>query len=182
VVRSWTLAGIAVAAGLAIAYVDSRPAWDDSGVTAGALSISAFAVAFLAGRRPWLWALLVGGWVPAIEFGIGGHPASFIALVFVFVGAYAGHGVSRLLRGRPGPTAASGDNRSSTRRLPATWPRGGPRQPIGKRLRQMVKRTFRRVRTAGSTVSGSRRADGEVQPADQDHDEPTDAHEDEHAR
>ena len=100
VVRTWILACIAVVVGLAIAYVDSRPTWDDSGVTAGALLISAFAIAFAARRRPWLWALLVGGWVPAIEFGIGGHPASFIALVFAFVGAYAGNGVSRLMRGR----------------------------------------------------------------------------------
>jgi hypothetical protein len=99
-VRNWILVGIAALAGLAIAYIDSRPAWDDTGVTAGALLISAFAVSLLAGHRPWLWGLLVGGWVPAVEFGIDRHPASFIALVFAFVGAYAGHGVSRLWRGR----------------------------------------------------------------------------------
>ncbi len=89
-----------MAAGLAIAYVDSRPTWDDAGVTASALLISAFAVAAFAGRRPWLWALLVGAWVPAVEFGIDRHPASFIALVFAFIGAYVGHGVARLWRGR----------------------------------------------------------------------------------
>jgi hypothetical protein len=78
-------------------------------VTAGALLISSFLMSALAGRRPWLWAVLVAIWVPAIEFGIDRHPASFVALVFAFVGAYAGHGVSRLLPGRGRRAAARYD-------------------------------------------------------------------------
>jgi hypothetical protein len=54
-------------------------------------------------------AVLVAIWVPAIEFGIDRHPASFVALVFAFVGAYAGHGVSRLLPGRGRRAAARYD-------------------------------------------------------------------------
>lgn len=98
--RSRILAMAAISVGLAIAYVDSRPTWDDAGVTVIALIASSFLISAAAGRRPWLWAILVGGWIPALEFGIGRNPASFIALVFAFAGAYAGSAVSRLSRGR----------------------------------------------------------------------------------
>ncbi len=98
--RTRILAIVAIAVGLAIAYVDSRPTWDDTGVTVGALLVGSFLISAASGRRPWLWAILVGGWVPVVEFGIGGNAASFIALVFAFVGAYTGNGVARLSRGR----------------------------------------------------------------------------------
>jgi hypothetical protein len=99
-VRSRILAMAAITVGLAIGYVDSRPTWDDTGVTVIALVAGSFFISAAAGRRPWLWAILVGGWIPVLEFGIGRNPASFIALVFAFAGAYAGGAVSRLSRGR----------------------------------------------------------------------------------
>jgi hypothetical protein len=52
----------------------------------------------MAGRRPWLWALLVGVWVPAVTIVNSGNPAVVLALVFAVVGAYAGHAASRLWR------------------------------------------------------------------------------------
>jgi hypothetical protein len=103
--RSWLLAIIATALGLAIAGVDARPTWDDTGITAGAIFGAAFIVSIVAGRWPWLWAVLVGIWVPAVAIVNGGDGAAFLALLFAFVGAYAGHLVSRLWR-RPG---AAGD-------------------------------------------------------------------------
>jgi hypothetical protein len=93
--RDRWLMGVAVMAGVAIGYVDSRPGWDDTGITAGLLIVAAGAVAAVSGRRPWLWAILVGAWTPLIEIPTGGSPASFAALLFAAVGALAGWLVGR---------------------------------------------------------------------------------------
>jgi hypothetical protein len=103
-VRTWLLALIAAPLGLAIASVDARPTWDDTGITAGVVLVSAFVVSALAGRRPWLWALLVGVWVPAITILNGGDPAAFLALGFALAGAYAGDATARLWRRRAAAT------------------------------------------------------------------------------
>jgi hypothetical protein len=86
--------------GLAIALIDARPTWDDTGITAGVVLLTAFIVSALAGRRPWLFALLVGIWVPAITVVNGGDPVSLLALAFALAGAYAGYAVSALWRRR----------------------------------------------------------------------------------
>ena len=96
-VREPALGVIAVAAGLAIAVLDSRPGWDDTGITAVLLALTAFAVAAAAGRRPWLWALLVGAWTPLLEILASGATGSLLALAIAAVGAFAGYGLARLL-------------------------------------------------------------------------------------
>ena len=102
--RTWLLAIIAAALGLATAIVDARPTWDDTGITAGVLLVTAFIISALAGRRPWLWALLVGIWVPAPTIANGGDPGAVLALVFALAGAYAGYAASRLWRRRAAVT------------------------------------------------------------------------------
>ena len=89
------LMGLAVVSGLAIGFVDSRPGWDDTGITAGLLILAAGAAAIVSGRRPWLWALLVGAGTPLLEIPTGGSLASLAALVLAAVGALAGWLVSR---------------------------------------------------------------------------------------
>jgi hypothetical protein len=96
--RIGLLAIIATVVGVAIAVIDSRPTWDDAGITAGAVFVSAFIVSAVAGTRPWLWAGLVGIWVPALTIVNGGDAAALLALVFAVIGSYAGHAVSRLWR------------------------------------------------------------------------------------
>ena len=89
----------AIAVGLAIAYVDSRPNWDDTGITAFSMLIAAGGFALIAPRRPWLWALAVGIWVPAYAFARTASPGSLgmlVVLAFPLAGAYAGMGVRRL--------------------------------------------------------------------------------------
>jgi hypothetical protein len=92
---------VAVAAGVVIALVDSSPGWDDTGVTVGLLVLAAAAAAALSGRRPWLFALLVGVWTPAVEIARGGQLASLAALAFSLGGAIAGYLVARLVPPRP---------------------------------------------------------------------------------
>jgi hypothetical protein len=95
--RGRVVAGVVAAAllGAGIAWLDSRPTWDDTAITAVALVTVSFVVSFVAGRRPWLTALLIGGPTPLVELGAGGNPAALAALVFAGVGATLGWLVAR---------------------------------------------------------------------------------------
>jgi hypothetical protein len=91
------LAMAAIVVGLAVAWIDSRPGWDDTGLTAAAVFLAAAFFAALVPRRPWFWALSVGAWVPL--FGIVGsrNTGSLLALAIAFVGAFAGAFVRKSL-------------------------------------------------------------------------------------
>jgi hypothetical protein len=93
--RERWLVVLAVAVGAAIAFVDSRPGWDDTGITAGLLLGSAAVVAAASGRRPWLWALLIGLPTPVFEMATGGSPGSIAALGLAAVGSLGGWFVAR---------------------------------------------------------------------------------------
>ena len=91
------LLGLAVLAGLCIAFVDSRPTWDDTGITVGAILISSGLLTVLGHRRPWLVALAVGLWMPLYEiYLLGNYSLPYVILfplVVVFIasiGAYGG--------------------------------------------------------------------------------------------
>jgi len=91
----WVLAASMVAGG-AIAFVDSRPSWDDTGITAGAMLIAAAAFGFLGPQRPWRWALAVGLWIPAyalVRTPVPGTLALLLVVIFPLAGAYVGRAV-----------------------------------------------------------------------------------------
>jgi hypothetical protein len=90
------LAVIALAAGVVIAWIDSRPTWDDTGITAASLLGAAAVVTALSGRRPLVWAFLVGVWTPLLEIPGSGDPAPLLALGFAVVGSLIGYGLARL--------------------------------------------------------------------------------------
>ncbi len=81
---------IALGIGAAIAALDSRPGWDDAGITAGLLVFGAAIVAAVAGRRPWLWTLLVGAPLPCVEIPSSGSAAPLAAVLFAAVGSSLG--------------------------------------------------------------------------------------------
>lgn len=85
--RDALLAVAAVGIGLAIGYVDSRPTWDDTAITVSLILLTSAVIAGFSGRRPWLWALLIRGWVPIFEAWGSGGPASLIAPLVAAVGA-----------------------------------------------------------------------------------------------
>jgi hypothetical protein len=93
---------LAVALGLGglVAYVDSRPHWDDTGVTAAVLILISGVLGFLGPNRPWLWALSLGVWIPLLGIVRAQNYSSMLALVVVFAGAYGG----RAIRGWLPPT------------------------------------------------------------------------------
>lgn len=86
---------VAVGLGLAIAYVDSLPGSDSTGITAGMLAVTAAVAAFVSRRRPWLWALATGIWVPLFEIRDASMLAPLAALVFAGIGAALGWFASR---------------------------------------------------------------------------------------
>lgn len=87
------LLAVAVLSGLLIAYVDSRPNWDDTGITAGAILLLCGVIALIGFQRPWLLALAVGVWIPLYGLFVTQNYASILALIIAFMGAYAGWAV-----------------------------------------------------------------------------------------
>jgi len=81
---------LAALSGLLITYVDSRPTWDDTGITAGVILLVCGLIALFGYRRPWLLALAVGAWIPLYGIFVTHNFGSALALIIAFVGAYAG--------------------------------------------------------------------------------------------
>jgi hypothetical protein len=104
----WTLLAPAMIAGLSIAWMDSRPHWDDAGITAGALVLSAALLGLGGPKRPWLLALAIGMWIPLhlIAGQVRSHTVTagsasyLLILAFPMVGAYAGALVRRMIFAR----------------------------------------------------------------------------------
>ena len=92
--RDAFLVVLSTAIGLVIAYVDSQPTWDDTGITATMLLLMGALVSGISARRPWLWAILIGGWVPIFEVSSAGW-AGLAALGVAAIGATAGYLVVR---------------------------------------------------------------------------------------
>jgi hypothetical protein len=89
---------LAVIIGLAIAYVDFSPGWDDTGITAALLLLGSAVLGYLLPRYPWLIALAVGIWIPLASIFITHNYGGVIALVFSFIGAYAGKFIHHLVK------------------------------------------------------------------------------------
>jgi len=102
--RQWAivLTITALLAGAGIGYVDSRPTWDDTGITVMALALTALAFSLARPRQWWLWSVLVGVGTPAFAVLSGGSPGTSIALVVALlggrIGALAGTGFRTAMR------------------------------------------------------------------------------------
>lgn len=81
---------LAVICGVTIAWIDTRPHWDDTGVTVGLVLLSAAVCGALSPPRAWLWALIIGGAVFGANAVLHGTYAAVAAVVVAMIGAYAG--------------------------------------------------------------------------------------------
>ena len=79
--------------GLLIAWIDNRPGWDDTGITAGMIVLVAALFGFLKPEYPWIWALTVSSWIPLYAIVRTGDFKMLLVLVFGFAGAYLGAAV-----------------------------------------------------------------------------------------
>jgi hypothetical protein len=84
------LVAVALALGFTITWLDSRPSWDDTGITALLIFLSTIVLGMIRPRLAWVWALAVGLWIPLQGMVRYGNYATVLALVFAFGGAYAG--------------------------------------------------------------------------------------------
>jgi hypothetical protein len=92
--------GILVAAlivGWTITWVDSRPTWDDTGITAMSILATGMMFGALMPKQAWLAALAVGAWIPLLGVVRHGNYAAGLALLFAFAGAYSGALIRKLL-------------------------------------------------------------------------------------
>lgn len=89
---------LAMVFGLLVTYVDSRPSWDDTGITVFALLIGSGFIGFLVEKRPWLFALAIGLWLP-LWYVITTHDLTMIILLVIpFLGVYIGWALHRGLQ------------------------------------------------------------------------------------
>ncbi len=88
---------IGLTIGTVVAYVDSRPTWDDTGVTAGILVLGAAVLGAVHPRRAWLTGLAVG--LPMVVVSLPGtyHLGSLVAVAIAVAGAMGGASVGRAL-------------------------------------------------------------------------------------
>jgi hypothetical protein len=99
---------LAGAFGIGFAWLDSRPGFDDTGVTAAGLLLAAAISTLLAGSRPpWVaivLAVLVGVWIPLVEVPGTGSMAPLVALPISLAGAAVG-AVVMAIAARPASSA-----------------------------------------------------------------------------
>ena len=88
---------LALILGLLITYVDTRPNWDDTGVSAMTIFVSCGLLGVMGPARPWLWALAVGLWIPILGITLKHNFGSLLALLIAFAGAYAGMAFRKML-------------------------------------------------------------------------------------
>jgi len=88
---------LSVIFGISIAWIDSRPTWDDTAITVFMVLITAFACGFIASRKPWLIALLVSIWIPLAGIILTQNAGGILALVPAFAGAYAGYWFKQII-------------------------------------------------------------------------------------
>lgn len=81
---------ITVILGVLIAWVDSRPNWDNTGITAGMIIIVSGVISFFYPSRPIIWALAVSGWIPIYGIIKSADFSMLLVLLFGFIGAFIG--------------------------------------------------------------------------------------------
>ena len=89
---------VALLLGVGIGWVDSRPAWDDTGITAVAVFVCAFAAAAGDPRWAWLSGLAVGLPVLALDAVLRGGYGAVAAVGIGLVAAGLGYLAGRFLR------------------------------------------------------------------------------------
>jgi hypothetical protein len=88
---------VALILGALIAWVDTRPTWDDTGITAGVLLLVSAGFGALRPRFAWLWSLALGAWIPLVGIVITHNFSSILALGIALIGAYLGVATRHLL-------------------------------------------------------------------------------------
>lgn len=86
---------LAIILGIAIAWIDSRPNWDDTGISVFMVLLVGLLCGYLASQKPWLIAMAVSAWIPLFSIVSAHNYGAFLALIPGFMGAYIGYFAKR---------------------------------------------------------------------------------------
>ena len=76
--------------GLTIWWIDSRPHWDDTGITVGLVIIATGLISFINPKKPFICAIATSLWIPLDQTINNQNYLTLLVFVFGFMGAYAG--------------------------------------------------------------------------------------------
>ena len=94
--KQWLVGLAAAGVGIGLAFIDQSPGWDDTGIIVMLVLLASGLFGLMAPKRPWLWALLIGGGIPLAGIVRQDSFASLVALAIALVGVYAGTAVRKL--------------------------------------------------------------------------------------
>ena len=97
--KSVILLSLATLSGLAIAWIDSQPTWDDTGITVIIVMLVAAIFGFFTSKKIWLTALAVSIWIPIVSIITTHDFGGLLALIPGFVGAYFGYFIKMATKG-----------------------------------------------------------------------------------
>lgn len=86
----WWLVCCAVALGLFIGWVDTRPTWDDTGITVFIVLIVTALFGVMSPKHAWIWALAVAGGIVLFNIGLSRNYGAMLVLPIGFIGSYGG--------------------------------------------------------------------------------------------
>jgi hypothetical protein len=82
---------LAAISGIGIAWIDSRPNWDDTGISIFMIASAATLFGYLTSQKPWLIALAVSLWIPVLSIATTQNYGGLLAFIPGFAGTYTGY-------------------------------------------------------------------------------------------
>jgi hypothetical protein len=86
---------LSIITGFLITWIDARPTWDDTGISAMMLLVAAAVFGYFSSQKPWLTALAISVWIPLFGIVATFNFGSLLALIPGFAGAYLGYMLKR---------------------------------------------------------------------------------------
>ena len=87
-----------IATGLIIWRIDSRPNWDDTGITAGLILLSTGLISFINPKQPFIWMIAVSVWIPLFGIIKDSNYGTLLTLIIGLIGAYGGSTIRKSLK------------------------------------------------------------------------------------
>ena len=88
--KFWILLLLALGLGLSIGWADTRPTWDDAGITVGAILCFAAVFGVIMPERAWVWALAISSGTSLLSIALLGNYGGLMPLIVAFLGSYSG--------------------------------------------------------------------------------------------
>ncbi|HEY9165987.1 MAG TPA: hypothetical protein VIS48_07490 [Candidatus Kryptonia bacterium] len=95
--KHWAVLVLSVTAGMLVGYIDSRPTWDDTGITVAAIIGTGLIIGFIERRRSWLWALSIACGFSVFQLNSNHVSVTLAVLAFSLLGTYLGALVRRAI-------------------------------------------------------------------------------------